>query len=172
VSRRSGLPSIWAPWRIPYLRKASAEDAPSRCFFCDYARAPGRDRKNLVVLRGRSCFGVLNRYPYTGGHVMVAPYAHKADLAALDAGERSELLELAVRLQDALRRTAKPHGFNLGINLGRAAGAGVPGHVHLHVVPRWNGDTNFMTPAAGVRVISQALAEVHAELQKALRRGR
>jgi ATP adenylyltransferase len=172
VSRRGGLPGIWAPWRIPYLRKAAAEDAPSACFFCDYAGAPRRDRKNLVVLRGKACFGVLNRYPYTGGHVMVAPYAHKADLGALDAAERSELLELAVRLQDALRRTARPHGFNLGINLGRAAGAGVPGHVHLHVVPRWNGDTNFMTPAAGVRVLSQALSEVHAELQKALRQGR
>lgn len=172
MSRRPGLPRIWAPWRIPYLRKASKEEEPSSCFFCAYAKAPKQDRKNLVVLRGEACFAVLNRYPYTGGHVMVAPYAHKGELADLDAAERAGLFDLAIRMQEALTRSARPHGFNLGINLGRAAGAGVPGHLHLHLVPRWNGDTNFMTPFAGVRVISQALEELRDELQKALRKGR
>ena len=172
MKKRPGLPRIWAPWRIPYLRKASKEEEPSSCFFCAYARTPKKDRKNLVVLRATACFAVLNRYPYTGGHVMVAPYAHKGELADLDAVERSELFDLAVKMQEALRRSAAPHGFNLGINLGRAAGAGVPGHLHLHIVPRWNGDTNFMTPFAGVRVISQALEELRDELQKALRKGR
>ena len=172
MNRRPGIARIWAPWRIPYLRKASKEEEPSSCFFCAYAKTPKKDRKNLVVLRGKACFAVLNRYPYTGGHVMVAPYAHKGELAALDAVERSELFDLAIRMQGALTRSARPHGFNLGINLGRAAGAGVPGHLHLHLVPRWNGDTNFMTPFAGVRVISQALEELRDELQKALRKGR
>jgi ATP adenylyltransferase len=150
------------------VRAASTSD----CFFCDYARSPRRDAKNLVVARGRTCFLVMNRYPYTGGHVMAAPLAHKGDLGLLDDAERRELLDLAVDAQKALRRSLKPHGFNLGINLGRPAGAGVPGHLHLHVVPRWTGDTNFMTAVADVRVDSDSLEKLHRSLQKALPRRR
>ena len=159
---------LWAPWRMPYIREAAKTEAPSECFFCDYAPAPKKDRANLVLKRGKTVFAVMNRYPYTGGHLMVAPYAHKGDLEPLGAEERAELLDLAIAMEGALKKVLKPHGFNLGLNLGRPAGAGVPGHVHLHLVPRWNGDTNFMTTVGNVKVIPQALLELYDELRAAL----
>jgi ATP adenylyltransferase len=159
---------LWAPWRMPYIRVAAKEDAKSACFFCDYAAAPKKDGKNLVVKRGSTAFAVLNRYPYTGGHLMVAPFAHKGDLEPLTAAERAEIFDLAVEMEVLLKKVLKPHGFNLGINLGRPAGAGVPGHVDLHLVPRWNGDTNFMSAVGNVKVIPQALEELHGELVAAL----
>ena len=164
----SAVDCLWAPWRVPYLRKASKTEAPGDCFFCDYVRAPRHDRKNLVLHRGKTAFSVLNLYPYTGGHLLVAPYAHKGEMEKLDAAERAELMDLAIRMKGVLQKVLKPHGFNLGINLGRPAGAGVPGHVHLHVVPRWSGDVNFMTSVADVRVIPQALLEIYDELRSAL----
>ncbi len=163
---------LWAPWRTPYVRKVAREESPGACFFCAYARRPSGDRRNLVLLRGRACFAMLNRYPYTSGHLLVAPLAHKADLARLDPVEREDLFDLLVRAQGALEKAVEPHGFNIGINLGRAAGAGVPGHIHLHVVPRWTGDTNFMVAAGGTRVLPMGLDDLYARLQKALRRGR
>ena len=159
---------LWAPWRMPYLRKATKTEAPSDCFFCDYVGTPRQDRKNLVLHRGEHVFAVLNRYPYTGGHLMVAPYAHKGDLELLGSDARAELMDVGILMKALLARVLKPHGFNLGINLGRPAGAGVPGHVHLHVVPRWNGDVNFMTAVGNVKVIPQALLEVYDQLQSAL----
>ena len=162
---------LWAPWRLPYIRRAEKGGPEGDgCFFCADARTPRRDRRNLVLRRGKTCFVLLNRFPYTGGHLLVAPYAHKADLAALDSAERLELLDHAADMQALLGRHMKPHGFNLGINLGRPAGAGVPGHLHLHVVPRWSGDVNFMTSVAGVRVVPQALDELYGELKNALSR--
>jgi ATP adenylyltransferase len=163
---------LWAPWRMPYVRKVGREKGPGKCFLCDYARRPSKDRENLVLLRGPSCFMVMNLYPYASGHLMVAPLAHKADLALLDGRERAELLDLTVRGQAALGKAIEPHGFNLGINVGRAAGAGVPGHVHLHIVPRWTGDTNFMVAVGRTRVLPMGLAPLYARLQKALRKGR
>jgi ATP adenylyltransferase len=141
------------------------------CFFCAYARQK-KDGENHVLLRGRRCFVVLNRFPYNSGHLLVAPLAHKPGLARLDAGEREEVLDLLVRMQDLLGRVLRPHGFNIGANLGRAAGAGVPGHFHLHLVPRWNGDSNFMPVVGKTKVIPQALGDLYAQLQKALRKGR
>lgn len=169
MSKKNGVTLLWAPWRIPYLKKITRQEKPSACFFCDYAAAPKRDRKNLVVLRGKTCFTVMNRFPYAGGHLLVAPYAHKAELADFTADEREETFGQLIRMQRVLERLMKPQGFNLGLNIGRAAGAGVPGHLHFHLLPRWNGDSNFMTTAAEVRVIPQALAELHGELQKTLR---
>jgi len=169
VSKKNGATLLWAPWRIPYLRKITRQEKPGACFFCEYAAAPRKDRKNLVVLRGRSCFTVMNRFPYAGGHLLVAPFAHKADLGEFTPDEREETFAHLVRMQRVLERLMKPQGFNMGLNIGRAAGAGVPGHLHFHLLPRWNGDTNFMTTAAQVRVIPQALDELHGELQKALR---
>lgn len=160
---------LWAPWRIPYLKKITREEKPSPCFFCAYVGAPKQDRKNLVLLRGKACFTVLNRFPYTGGHLLVAPMAHKAELEQLTAGERTELFDQLILLQKALQQLMHPQGFNVGLNLGRAAGAGIPGHLHFHIVPRWNGDHNFMTTVAHAKVIPQALEELHGELQKALR---
>jgi ATP adenylyltransferase len=168
VSKKNGVNLLWAPWRIPYLRRIH-NDKPGACFFCEYAAAPKKDRKNLVVLRGKTCFTVLNRFPYAGGHLMIAPLAHKGDLGDFSAAEREEIFAHTVRMQRVLERLMKPQGFNLGLNIGRAAGAGVPGHLHYHLLPRWNGDSNFMTTAAQVRVIPQALDELHGELQKVLR---
>ncbi len=160
---------LWAPWRIPYLRRITRREKPGACFFCDYVKKPKGDRKNLVVLRGKTCFVVLNRFPYSSGHLLIAPLAHKAELAHFTDAERAELFDLLVRMQQLLDRLMHPQGFNLGLNIGRAAGAGVPGHLHFHLLPRWNGDTNFMTSVAHVKVIPQALQELHGELQKALR---
>jgi ATP adenylyltransferase len=168
VSKKNGVGLLWAPWRIPYLRKIHKEK-PGACFFCDYAVTPKKDRRNLVVLRGKTCFTVMNRFPYAGGHLMIAPLAHKGELAGFTAEEREETFAQVVRMQRVLERLMKPQGFNLGLNIGRAAGAGVPGHLHFHLLPRWNGDSNFMTTAAQVRVIPQALEELHGELQKVLR---
>jgi len=158
---------LWAPWRMDFIK------GPPRktCFFCDYVRQD-RDRRNLVVLRGRTCFALLNRFPYNTGHLMVAPLAHKGALDRLTKEERAELLDLLVTMQKALDRTLRPHGYNIGINLGRVAGAGVPGHVHIHVVPRWDADTNFMPVVGRTKVIPQALEALYTQLQKVLCKGR
>lgn len=164
---------LWAPWRIPYLRKAMKKSTPPKnCFFCAYAGEPKKDRKNLVVHRGRSGFIVLNRFPYQGGHLLIAPFAHKADLALLSEAERMDLFDFLVLAQETLDSAMHPQGYNIGLNVGRAAGAGVPGHLHFHIVPRWNGDANFMASVSNTRVIPQALKTLHAELQKTLRQCR
>lgn len=151
---------LWAPWRIGYVANANKEE---KCFLC--AAATGNDdRSSLVVRRGQTCFAILNRFPYNNGHVMIAPYAHKADLPELTPAERSEMLELVVEVQAALTATFRPQGFNIGINIGAAAGAGVPGHIHTHVMPRWTGDTNFVSTCADVKVISQSLDEAYQSL--------
>jgi len=168
VSKKNGTALLWAPWRIPYLRKVTQEKTGG-CFFCEYAAEPKKDRKNLVVLRGKACFTVMNRFPYAGGHLLIAPFAHKGDLDDFTAGERQEIFDQLIRMQRVLETLMKPQGFNIGLNIGRPAGAGIPGHLHFHLLPRWNGDSNFMTTTAGVRVIPQALDELHGELQKALR---
>ena len=170
MKRKNGSADVlWAPWRLPYLRRITLREKPDPCFFCSYAAKPKKDRTNLVVLRGKTCFVVLNRFPYAGGHLLIAPLAHKPELAEFSEKERSEIFDLIVRMQRALERLMRPQGFNLGLNIGRAAGAGVPGHLHFHLLPRWNGDTNFMSSVAGVRVIPQALQDLQRELQKAVR---
>lgn len=164
---------LWAPWRIPYLRRITKKDKdPAPCFFCAYRKTPKRDLKNLVVHRGRECFILLNRFPYQGGHLMVAPYAHKADLSDFTEIERTETFDFLVLAQRVLQKQMHPHGFNIGLNIGRPAGAGVPGHLHFHIVPRWIGDTNFMTSVSDVKVIPQALEELCGELQKSFHKGR
>lgn len=147
---------------MTYIRKHSDR---AECFLC-VCRAGRDDRKNLVVARGRTCFVVLNKFPYNAGHLMVAPLAHKAKLAGLTDGERAEMLGLAARAQEALDRAFKPHGYNLGINLGRVAGAGLLGHVHLHIVPRWDGDTNFMPVTAETKVVPISLREAYAAIAR------
>ncbi|MFN3485457.1 MAG: HIT family protein [Planctomycetota bacterium] len=172
MTRPGEVQWLWAPWRSAYLRKASDRKAPRACFFCAYVPRKDRDRENLVVRRGRRCFLVMNRYPYTSGHLMAAPYAHKGDLALLTPAERSELFDLLLEAKDALVRVLSPDGFNIGINLGRAAGAGVPHHAHFHIVPRWSGDANFMATVGGTRVISQDLDALWEQLQTAFRKRR
>jgi len=151
---------LFTPWRLAYL---AGETLPAGgCLFCDLARRG--DEEALVVHRARTAFVVLNRYPYTNGHVMVAPYAHHATLASLPPDERAELIEIAALCEAVLGEAYRPHGFNLGINLGKSAGAGVPGHLHLHVVPRWDGDTNFLSVLAGTRTVPEELPSTRARL--------
>lgn len=145
---------LFTPWRMAYLTGTSASGSTG-CLFCDLQGLG--DSEALIVHRGDRVFAVLNRYPYSNGHVMVAPYAHKAALGELDAGERAELMDLAATLEAALRAEYAPHGLNAGLNLGKCAGAGVPGHLHLHLVPRWDGDTNFMTVVGETRVVPEDL---------------
>ena len=131
-----------------------------KCFFCSYPKQK-KDRKNHIVKRGDTCFAILNRYPYNVGHLLVAPYAHKGDLEKLVPDEVQEMHALATEMKKALDRSIRPHGYNLGINLGRIAGAGLPGHIHLHLVPRWNGDTNFMPVLGKTRVLPISLDELY-----------
>lgn len=160
-----GEQPLWAPWRTEYV--ASAKD--EGCIFCA-ASADGDDVAALIVDRGIGCFTMLNAYPYTSGHVMVVPYRHIASLDDLDHAEQLELLAMTRRAVAALRQVMRPHGFNVGLNLGEAAGAGFADHLHMHVVPRWRGDTNFMPVVAGTRVVSQALQATQEALAEALRR--
>lgn len=155
---------LWTPWRYRYIADASRED---RCIFCDSVAA-NDDEKRLVIFRGAKNFIILNRFPYTSGHVMVVPYAHVADLSAADTGMLSEMMQLAQRVKCALEKAYHPEGYNLGMNLGRAAGAGVTGHLHLHVLPRWAGDSNFMTVVGETRVEPEDLSTTYEKIRKAL----
>ena len=151
---------IWAPWRLSYI-VTTKEHQPEGCFLCRYAADPAADKENLVLARSPRTLTVLNRYPYNNGHILVAPLAHKANIEDLDD---DELLECMRALQDMtrlMRQRMSAEGFNIGVNLGRIAGAGVPGHLHWHLVPRWSGDTNFMPVLADVNVIPQSLAALH-----------
>jgi ATP adenylyltransferase len=161
--------NLWAPWRTEYIQALSGGDEGG-CFLCRYRDEPRRDRKNLVLWRGRRTLTVLNRFPYTGGHSLVAPLEHVGELGDLD--DRT-LLELFAAVRDVPKVLAKAigaEGFNIGINLGRCAGAGLPGHLHVHVVPRWGGDTNFMSILGDVRVIPQSLESLYSLLRQAARK--
>jgi len=157
----SGMDTLWAPWRMEYL---TAGPGGGGCIFCEALR--GGDPEKLVLHRGRTNFVLLNRYPYANGHAMIAPLAHVGRLAELDPETGAEMIALLLRLEAALRAEYGPHGFNVGMNVGRCAGAGVEGHLHLHVVPRWDGDTNFMTTTAGSRVLPEELAVTWARLRR------
>jgi ATP adenylyltransferase len=147
---------LWAPWRLAYVAAPPKPAAGDDCFLC-HGLAASDDRANLVVLRTPRTAVVLNRFPYNNGHLLVAPLAHKATLADLDAAELLELQETLRRMIAVLDGAMRPDGYNVGLNLGKVAGAGLPGHLHWHVVPRWNGDTNFMPVITDTRVIVQSL---------------
>lgn len=154
---------LWAPWRIQYI----LGERESGCFFCRKSQESD-DAKNHVLIRDRTCFALLNTYPYNAGHLMIAPYKHTGDIDDLAESELAELMSLTRRCKQLLGRAIKPHGFNIGINIGRTAGAGVLDHVHVHVVPRWDGDTNFMPVLADTHVVPQALDELYQLLKKNL----
>jgi len=155
---------IWAPWRQSYVTNAHADTG---CIFCP--EQDGRDdRERLILTRSEYSLLMLNRYPYTGGHLMVAPLRHTAELDELSDAELLDVTHLLRRGCALLRRVANPDGFNVGINLGKAAGAGVAEHLHIHIVPRWNGDSNFMTVVGDVRVIPDGLTETFERLSHAL----
>lgn len=149
---------LWAPWRLAYV--SSEQPPPAGCFLCAAAQ-PADQRAHLVAWRRTRCIVVLNRYPYNNGHLLVAPINHKGGLGELDADETLELQDTLRDVMSSLERIMRPDGFNVGLNLGKVAGAGLPGHLHWHVVPRWHGDVNFMPTVASVKVIPQALEALY-----------
>lgn len=158
---------IWAPWRKGYIL---GQRRTRGCFFCqDRRSSPKKDRKNLLLYRSRYNFLLLNRYPYTNGHLMLAPNRHVPSLEHLEDQERLDLLRLLDTALKLLRKALHSQGFNVGLNLGRVGGAGIPGHVHLHVVPRWEGDTNFMPILTGTKVISDSLDSTYSLLRQTLK---
>lgn len=157
---------LWTPWRYQYMAQAAQGKQPD-CIFCD-AVALNQDEETLIVHRAKKTFVILNRFPYTSGHVMIVPYAHIAELHLCEPAALREMMELAQRVETAFRTNYKPDGMNLGMNLGRAAGAGVAGHLHLHMLPRWMGDSNFMTVTGETRVQPEELRTTFDRLKNAL----
>lgn len=168
VGEPDGFDRLWTPHRMVYIggeAKPRGDEAGEDCPFC---RAPlYDDTQTLIVHRGPRCYVVLNRFPYNPGHVLICTYRHLPDLAALDAEERHEMIDLTARTMEVLRAAKAPHGFNMGMNSGRSAGAGVAGHVHQHVVPRWEGDANFLPIVARTKAVPEILADTRAELAAA-----
>ncbi|NPA05138.1 MAG: HIT domain-containing protein [Crenarchaeota archaeon] len=161
-----GYELLWAPWRARYVKSFAKKKEDKTCIFCE---APKRsDEEALILYRGEKAYIIMNLYPYNAGHVMVVPYKHVASLEDLDEDELLELMKLVNLAMKVIRRHMKPDGFNIGVNIGRAAGAGVDKHVHIHVVPRWVGDTNFMTVTAATRVISEDIRETYKGLRETL----
>ena len=157
--------NLWAPWRIGYITAADKED--QGCFLCLAQTHPDRDNEHLVLWRSSHCVVVMNRYPYNNGHVLIAPSRHFADLSEATDEELLDLMQQVRDIQACLTQTIHPDGFNTGMNTGRCAGAGLPGHLHIHVVPRWNGDTNFMSVCSDTEVISQSMDELMNLLRQA-----
>lgn len=158
---------IWAPWRADYL---SAEQKKHKgCLFCRIAKG-SCDQTDHVFVRWTYCYAVLNRYPYNNGHALIVPYRHIADMANMKTEERAEFFDLLDYVKRLLQDTLNPEGYNIGMNIGHAAGAGVPKHIHMHIVPRWIGDVNFMPVIGQTKVISQSLDELYAALVKAQKR--
>jgi ATP adenylyltransferase len=164
AAARGGLARLWSPWRMTYVRRA---DEPSGCLFCRVARA--RDsRAHLVVHRGAHAVVMLNRYPYNPGHLMVAVPRHAGSFAELEPDEGAALLAAIAHAERALAAEYRPDAMNVGANLGRVAGAGFPGHLHVHLVPRWSGDTNFMPVVGGTKVLPESLGRTWARLRRAM----
>ncbi len=154
---------LWTPWRRAFLESA-ANDSDTGCFLCAHA-ASDDDRANLVLHRAEGVFVLLNLYPYNSGHLMIAPYEHTGDLGGLDGETAAELMHVTQRCVGVLSAEYQPHAFNIGMNLGRVAGAGLPDHLHIHVVPRWNGDTNFMPITADTKVLPERLDQTYDRLE-------
>lgn len=154
---------LWSPWRSKYI--ASGVDSQAAgCIFCNIAADPDRDASNFVLHRGEHAFVLLNLYPYITGHMMIVPYLHTSEFDSVPKEITDEMMDLAKRAQRALREVYSPTGFNIGMNLGSAAGAGIADHIHIHVLPRWSGDTNFMTTVGEVRVLPEALDVTYRKL--------
>jgi ATP adenylyltransferase len=156
--------NLWAPWRIGYIQ--AVVDGSGECFLCRDIAHRENDEANLVLWRSGHSIAVLNRFPYNNGHLLIAPLRHIADLGEATDEELLDLMKQVRETQRLLSLAVSPHGFNVGINVGRCAGAGLPGHLHVHVVPRWNGDTNFVSVCSDTKVVSQGLAEMLAQLKE------
>ncbi len=157
--------NLWAPWRIGYI-KTAADKPAHECFICHGIENPQQEKENLVLWRSGLSVVMLNRYPYNNGHLLVAPQRHIGDLDDLDDDEMLDLMRYVREAKRCLAQAMNPHGYNVGINLGRCAGAGLPGHLHIHILPRWNGDTNFISTCTDVEVISQSLEELCDQLKE------
>ena len=155
--------NLWAPWRIKYIQGL---DKGGECFICEVGKTPAEDDKNFVLWRSDKSIVILNRFPYNNGHLLISPLRHIPDLEKTSDDEMLELMILVRECQKALTLAIAPHGFNIGMNFGRCAGAGLPGHLHIHLVPRWDGDTNFMAVCSDTDVVSQSMTELLELLKK------
>lgn len=152
---------IWAPWRKKYI---TGETEPEECIFCSKA-ASNKDRENYLILRGKTSFAMLNLYPYNNGHILIAPYRHTGDPLSLTPEESLEIFDILKIYIKIINEKMRPEGFNMGMNIGRSAGAGIEDHIHMHLLPRWTGDTNFMPAFGGAKVISESLDSVYDKLK-------
>jgi ATP adenylyltransferase len=164
------METLHAPWRMDYIRSLENQPSgkPDDCFFCQALADDSQRRERLVLWTTQHSIVVMNKFPYTNGHLLVAPRAHKADPEELSPDELLDMQSQSVAAMKLLKRVMSPQGFNIGINLGRCAGAGLPGHLHQHIVPRWNGDVNFMAVVGTVRIVPQALVQLYDELMRQL----
>jgi len=154
---------LWAPWRIEFIKRAHLK--PKGCIFCELPKK-GLNKDNLVLFKGEHSFVIMNRYPYVSGHLMVIPHRHTCDFSSLSAAEHTEMGQLLSWCSTILKKEMHAHGFNIGMNLGEAAGAGIKDHLHYHIMPRWNGDTNFMSAVGDLRVIPESLQKNYSRLKK------
>ena len=158
---------LWTPWRMSYI-KSVVEKKRGGCLFCEVQNM--EDEEALILYRGKRVFVMLNAFPYNTAHVMIVPYRHVSSIEEMEDEELTETMAITKKVMRVIREEYKPDGFNLGWNIGSAAGAGIPGHVHLHVVPRWVGDSNFMTVVGGVKVLPEALSDTYKKLKRGLQR--
>lgn len=161
------MEKLWSPWRSNYIESFKDQTGDEDCIFCNAVHQNSADDSSLVILHEELCFVTLNLYPYNGGHLMVIPNRHLSDFNKLEADELSAMMSLVQKSMKALDLVMKPHGYNLGANIGRAAGAGIDQHIHFHIVPRWSGDSNFMPVIGDVKVISQDLLHMKKNLTAA-----
>jgi ATP adenylyltransferase len=160
MAENKRLDRLWTPWRMEYILD---DNKPGGCIFCDKPKEE-KDRENMILFRGENVFVIMNRYPYNNGHLMITPYSHVSTIDSLSMDELSETFAEVQRTVRILKEAMSPEGFNIGINIGKAAGAGIEEHLHVHVVPRWGGDTNFMPVLADVRVMPELLDETYSNL--------
>ncbi len=159
---------LWAPWRIKYITRNN-QNSKEKCLFCR-VQSENQDKKNLLILRSKHSFAILNKFPYNNGHLLICPYRHIKNLNLLKNEEIIDIFSILNKLQKLLKTVVRPDGFNIGLNIGRAAGAGIPGHMHIHIVPRWKEDVNFMIPLCDTKIISQSLETLYDELHKRIRK--
>ena len=160
------MKNLWSPWRSEYIESFKNENDKSECIFCSNAKLDENDSANLLVKKSELTFSMLNLYPYNNGHLMVIPYKHTGEITDLTEDESLEIMNEIKSLKEALTEIYKPHGFNIGVNIGRISGAGIYDHIHFHIVPRWSGDTNFMPVITETKVVSESLEKTWEKLKK------
>jgi ATP adenylyltransferase len=159
--------NLWAPWRMEYIHLLEDGINEHGCFLCAYSQQPEKDADNHVIWRSDRCITLFNKFPYSNGHLLIAPHDHVAELHQLEDKTLCDMMRQVADAQKLLKMTSHPHGFNVGMNFGRCAGAGLPDHVHAHIVPRWEGDTNFMPILGNVRVIPESIDSLYNKMREA-----